>query len=82
MPAVAHMFKHIQTHTHTMKEFGVVFILHQSSEVCPVNSTPTSVCKRETMNRKGGAETNYTLQHGCVNIFEVQSSRGSSFLIR
>ena len=38
----------VQTHTHsntlTMKEFGLLPTLHQSSDIPPVNSTPASVC--------------------------------------
>lgn len=42
----AHLFKHILIqNTLTMKEFGLLPILHQSTDIPPVNSTPCfSVC--------------------------------------
>lgn len=66
-------------HTLTMKEFG---LLHHFSDFSPVNSAPTLVWKREQRRREQEEEkTFYTLQHGCVNIFWVQSTRPHSFLI-
>lgn len=61
-----------------MKEFGLLPRLHHSSDSSRVNSTPASVCWRETMNKPAGGGTYYTLQHGCVNIFWTQSTRFSS----
>lgn len=70
-----HRFKH----TLTMKEFGLLHILHHSRDIPPINNTPTLVCKRETMNEGGGGGGTYTLQHGCVNTLWVQSTSRHSF---
>lgn len=64
----------VQTHTDsntlTMKEFGLLPILHQSSDIPTVNSTPASVCvcvcERETLTRQRRSNK---LQHGCVSVF-------------
>lgn len=67
-----HIYTHIHSytpkyvHTLTMKEFGLLHILHHSRDIPPINNTPTLVCKRVTMNEGGGGRT-YTLQHGCVS---------------